>query len=832
MKQIDFNSGWKFRKEGSDNISEVTLPHDAMILEKRGKDNPSGTAGAYYEGGKYVYTKTFKAKDYLPQRCDGNRVLIEFEGVFNKTFVYLNDCFVCANNNGYRGFFADITPFIDYESENRLEVKADNHLQPNCRWYTGSGIIRPVRLYVGGSIHIRENGLRITTPIASKTASRIGVETQLSYSGSFSLTIYAKATIRNPEGKAVCSETTPHTLQPNKDTVIYRRLYIQDAKLWNIDSPNLYSCEITLLRDSRTVDTAFSKFGIRRIEIDPVSGMRINGESILLRGACIHHDNGVIGAAEFDVAAKRRVQLLKKAGFNAIRTAHNPASKALLKACDEEGMLVLEESFDMWNHGKTPYDYADSFHNSWESDVEHIVQKDFNHPSVFMYCIGNEIPELHRPDGIITSRRICEKFRVFDPARFITNAVNGQQSITQETIPILMDMGLISKEQVDAIMGDENTGAEAVMGAVAKAVATGDINDVMSAILSALGENKAIEHETVALKLEEIFSHLDVCGYNYMLKRVGIDSVKYPNRIFLSTESNPPDIDLIMAECKTYPQFIGDFTWTGWDYIGEAGIGVTQYDCAGSFNAPYPCYLAYCGDIDITGYRRPASYYREIVYGLRKEPYISVRHPKNNGKRPVNTPWSTPETIESWTFPGYEGQKVNALVYSAGDEAELVQNGISLQKKPVGATNRYKAEFDVEYRPGTLEVISYKNGVEIGRFALSTAGEAENLMLKYDRENLNSNGSDVAFLEVLLEDNSGIIKPDCDKRVFVKVTGAGYLLGLGSANPYSTENFFDSVCTLYNGRALAAIRANAKGEIKVSVSGEDLKSKTIIINAI
>ena len=824
MIRKSFNEQWVFAKDNSSMMSDATgttikqtsmvsLPHDAMILELRNESNPSGNAGAFFPGGNYTYTKQFLA----PSIEQAKTVILEFEGVYNIARVYVNGDFVCSNRYGYTGFYADITPFLNFGAENTVLVKVSNGNIPNSRWYTGSGIYRPVSILIGGAVRIVPDGLRITTSDVAKDISLVETDIKLECDSKETKKIYIQTVIKDAQGVIVASERTPVTLYAGRVPSIHQKIYIREPKLWSVEEANLYTCDVQLAMDETVIDEANASFGIRHIQIDPMYGLRINGEKVLLRGACIHQDNGIVGACSFAWSEERRVKILKKAGFNSIRVAHNSASKYLLEACDRIGMLVMEESFDMWNNSKNPYDHALNFADTWEKDVEAIVAKDYNHPSVLMYTIGNEIQELGSANGACWNRSIADKFRQLDSTRPVTNAVNGLMTIMDNIMPVMLDLGLITQEQ---LLSMKNRSAENKHG--------GDINDAMTALMGQM--NFITSHYIVGEKLEETYGGLDVCGLNYMRDSYAPMLEKYPNRVIYGSETLPPDIDLNWKLVKELPGCIGDFTWTGWDYIGESGVGIVKYNGVLGFNSPFPAYLAYCGDMDILGNRRPMSYYREIVFGLRRKPYMAVQYPEHYNDKKFMTPWVTDDSLESWTWPDYENKPVKVEVYSSDEEVELFLNGESQGKLPTGEANRFKAVFDITYRPGTLEAVSYRSGNASERFALQTAESELKLEVNVDRDILKAGGLDVSYLMFTLTDGCGRRKTSDDKKINLLIEGVGTLQGFGSANPVSEENFFDFERTTFNGRGMAVIRSGSEsGEIIVTASCEGCETKRVRI---
>ena len=382
-------------------------------------------------------------------------------------------------------------------------------------------------------------------------------------------------------------------------------------------------------------------FGIRRLQFDTKYGFRLNGKEIKIRGGCFHHDNGVIGACAFDRAEERKVELHKAAGFNALRSAHNPTSRALLDACDRLGMLVMDECFDMWNVGKTEHDYSIDFEEWWARDLKAMINKDFNHPSVILYSIGNEIVEREgSSDGYTWARKLANFVRSIDPTRPVTSAICY-------------------------VMGPRGYNLNDMIKDAMKVMADQTVNQEASA---EYGLTDSALNPYFDLT-EEYAAALDIMGCNYLHKRWAQDVEHFMNRILCGTDSCPQDAADLWRLVKKHPSILGDFTWTSMDYIGEVGIGQIDFDeqASASFMGSWPWILAYCGDIDLIGTRRPQSYYREIVWGLRKDPYIAVSRPEHNGKKPKVSPWSWTDVIESWSFPGFEETPVQVEVYADGE---------------------------------------------------------------------------------------------------------------------------------------------------------------------
>ncbi|WP_329271417.1 glycoside hydrolase family 2 TIM barrel-domain containing protein [Streptomyces sp. NBC_01451] len=815
MIRTPFNDDWETRPKVSPfaelsgakvPFRPVTLPHDAMIERERtapgGEVTMEGGAGAYFPGGTYEYRKTFT----VPEELRGRRILFEFEGVHRDAVVFINGDYAGQRPYGYSHFHIDADRFLRFGEANEIRVEARTHR--DSRWYTGAGIYRDTWMLVGEVVRIAPDGVRVSTPDIDTGRAVVEIATRVENDSTAIRTVDVVTDIRDADAGVVASDVSKVTVLPGEPATVRQRLYVRAPLVWSPDTPALYAATVTLKdtgsgADSNAdvdVDVETVAFGIRSLSLDPENGLRINGETVKLRGACVHHDNGVLGAATYARAEERRVRLLKDAGFNAIRMSHNPMSKPMLDACDRLGMLVVDESFDVWTSGKSEFDYSLDFPEWWERDIEAMVAKDFNHPSVIMYSIGNEIPETGSPSGAAWGRKLAGKVRSLDHTRYVTNAVNG-------LLAVMSELGKPGGQSQENPGDGEGAGINTLMA---------DAGDMMNAI-SASG--------LVTERTAESFAVLDVAGMNYAEARYALDRDLFPNRIILGTETFPTRIDGNWRLVGQHAHVIGDFTWTGWDYLGEVGIGRPQYltpeTPRPSHSAPYPYLLAGCGDLDITGHRRPASYYREIVFGLRAEPYIAVRRPEHHGKTWAGTPWAWSDTISSWTWPGFEGAPATIEVYGDADEVELLLDGSSLGRRPVGADHRFRTEFETPYEPGELLAITYRDGTETGRTTLRSATGPVRLRAETDRPAIAAHGGDLAYITLTLTDPDGTLHTAADRPVRLEVTGSGVLLGFGSADPASTERFDATERRTYEGRALAVLRPTGPGRISLLASAPD-----------
>ena len=823
MRRTPFNDGWTVGTK-SNSFAEmiagsgsaplqVTLPHDAMITTER---SPAGRAAtAYFPAGSWEYKKSFE----LSPSDAGNAVFLEFEGVYRDALVRVNDAMVAHRPGGYSDFTVQVDHLLRFGAPNEVKVEARAH--DDSRWYSGAGIYRSVSLLQAGRVHLVPGGLRLVTPALNDDVAMVAVSAEVRNQSVGTSNAVIRLEILDADGGCVATAEAPVTTVPGDVLTARQRLCVPAPYRWGPDDPYLYTCRASLLEGDRVVDEESTTFGIRTLTADPTRGLRINGESVLLRGACIHHDNGPLGAATIDRAEERRVELLKEAGFNAIRSAHNPLSKPILAACDRLGMLVMDETFDMWTQPKSEHDYALRFPDWWEADVEAMVRKDFNHPSVIMYSIGNEIPEAGTPMGARVGRALAEKIRSLDATRFVTEGISGLLVGGAELFVQLAASrdGAEQNPEEKAQDPDEGTGVNTAMTQIA---------DRLNALMTApvVAENSA-----------QTASYLDVVGYNYMESRFGMDGELYPNRVIVGSETHPAAIDTGWAAVRRHAHVIGDFTWTGWDYLGEAGIGRTVYGQPGSapgiqsFLGEYPWRTAWCGDIDITGYRRPQSFYREIVFGLRADPYLAVQRPEHHGEAGAGTPWSWTDVVSSWSWAGHEGAPVTVEVYADADEVELFVNGRSLGRQPTGGAHRYRAAFETTYEPGLLEAVAWRDGTERGRMAVCSAKDEVLLDAHVDRPVIAADPQDLAFVTLGLVDGDGTLHVVCDRRVQVQVEGPGVLQALGSANPATEEGFAGPSCTTFDGRALAIVRPTGEGRITLRATAEGCEPQRVEIDA-
>ena len=786
-----FDLDWRFRRGGGDDLQapeisdgdwrKIDLPHDWSIedLPPRAADAKAqivgpfdrgaigATAVGYAVGGEGWYRKRFTLDAPATGRVD-----ILFDGIYMNSDVWLNGHHLGTHPCGYTPFAFDLTPYL-VSGENALAVRVRN-LGKNSRWYSGSGIERHVWLDVlPEQTRIARWGAGVVVRQIGAAGADIAISTRLE-DITTGLTVVSR--IRDERGRTVAEASIAAT------AVVEQAMTIASPRLWSPGTPNLYTLETELRRGTGVLDRASTPFGVRIVTFDTDHGMAINGVSTKLRGGCIHHDNGLLGAASFDAAEERKVLLLKARGFNAVRPSHNLFSPAFLDACDRHGLLVVEETFDVWREPKLAQDYSVYFEDQWRNDLAAMVLSTRHHPSIIMWSIGNEIPERNTPGGVETQWRLANEVHKLDPTRPVTAAINGfpGQTVTP------------SKDT-----------ARPGLGGVA---------DQTSAIF------------------------LDVVGYNYKLADYESDHRRFPKRVLFGTESFPNDVAAIWELTDRSPWLIGDFVWTAMDYLGEAGIGGSMVVAASAATSPlprlaqWPWVNAFCGDIDLIGQQKPASRARDVVWGLSPLE-LAVQRPLLDGKADRPTTWGWHDELGSWSWPGSEGAPLTIRLYTAGDRVELHLNGRLLGSKPVTAADLKRVEFTANYEPGVLEAVAFRNGREIARQRLTTVGTATAIRVTPERPTGGRSRGDVSYIAVELIDAGGRTVLDAGRKIELTISGPAELVAFGSANPLAVGSLQSASTQSWNGRALAIVRGRGSaGRIEFKASSAGLKTGSAAIH--
>ena len=734
-KQL-FDFGWQFTHRSAlplgssknGKTQTVDLPHDWDIFEgpNAGK-GATGTGGGWFEAGKGEYRKTFKTP--------GDEIVkLHFEGVYQKAEVYVNGQKAGQHHYGYTPFTVDMTPYLYKDKrENEVIVKVDNSEQPNCRWYSGSGIYRHVWLETMPALHIAENGVFVTTPEVSADQARVQVD----------VTVQNESQADRNATVVVGSAQLMVAVKAGESKSVSTTFFVKDPRLWSPETPTLYETKVELKEAGNIIDNATAKYGIRTFSFDAENGFVLNGKKVLINGACVHHDDGVLGARAFDDAEIRKVRQMKEAGFNLIRTSHNPTTRAFLDACDSLGMLVIDEAFDGWRTQKNPYDYSTVIDSCFRQDIHAMVLRDRNHPSIISWSIGNEVIERKDIRVVYTARQMKQAIHELDTTRPVTEALCAWDSDWEIYDP----------------------------------------------------------HAEV----------LDVAGYNYMIFKHASDHERDPKRIIWQTESYPRDAFSNWAVTHDFPYVVGDIVWTGLDYLGESAIGRYYYEGERPgehwFDGGFPeWHGAYCGDVDITGWRKPISHYREMLWHKDTPLYMAVKEPDGYHGEIKTTMWSVWPTWESWTWPGWEGKPVEVEVYTRQPEVKLYLDDQLIGTKQVSRDTEFKAVFSVPYKAGTLRAEAGGESV-----TLKTADEPARLRLTPDRTVMTADGQSLTFVTIEVLDKQGALVPEAAIPCEASVKGAGTLLAFASADLKDTEPYISPRVKTWKGRALLVVRSMQKG---------------------
>jgi beta-galactosidase len=775
-----FDNDWAFYLGGAQGAEQnnfddskwrkIDLPHDWSIEDVKGSHSPfsrkaiSQVSGGFTTGGTGWYRKTFQV---APEE-KGKKIFIQFDGVYMNADVWINGHHLGNHPYGYTSFIFDVTDLLIFDAPNVIAVEVKNEGQ-NSRWYSGSGIYRHVWLKIMEKVHITQWGTFITTPEISNTVATINCKTNVVNETSQDAAVDIITKYINASGAEVASSgrlkqviASKKSLEFNEDAVI------KNPQLWSCESPLVYTAVTSIYKNGELLSRDTNSFGIRKISFDVSKGFRLNGKTIKLKGGCFHNDNGPLGSKAYNRAEERKVELLKASGFNAIRCSHNPPSPAFLVACDRLGMLVMDEAFDCWNYGKNPYDYHLYFKDWWKKDVESMVCRDRNHPSIIMWSIGNEIPERGNAEGVATAKMLANYIKSLDETRAITSAVNE------------------------------------------------------------LNEDK-----------DPYFAQLDVAGYNYAaggdhLKNniYESDHQRIPGRIMVGTESYPLEAFESWMDVVDHPYVIGDFVWTAYDYIGEASIGWLGYFQKQSF---YPWNLAYCGDIDICGWKRPQSFYRDALW---KDGQISlfVTPPVPsfdlNPNKESWAKWNWLDAVSNWNWAGYENKPIEVTIYSSCTQVELFLNGKSLGKKLTDRSTKFMASWQVPYQQGVLKSVGYnaKNKI-INTAKLATASKPTTIKLTADRTSIKANNEDLSYVTVELLDAKGNRNPLAENLVKFEIQGPGTIVGIGNANPISLESYQATERKAWQGRCLVIVKSGkSAGQIKLKAIANGLNGASININ--
>ncbi len=787
-RKINFNKNWKFYRGSVANAEQpsfndskwriLDLPHDWSVepcpIQKEGitigpfsKLNESGAGGA--DTGQTLGGEGWYRKEFIISEEDKDKIFtLYFEGVYNQSEIWINGKKVYFNPYGYTSYKIDVTEYCNSAGiPNTIAVKVVNAGE-NSRWYSGSGIYRHVWMIKTDKLHLEEWDTFVNASQLNGKNAQVEFSTIIHNKNSQDIPGKLNIKILSPEKKEVFSTTKELTI--SKETPVSTTFSIENPKLWSVDTPVLYTAEISVIADGIELDKIAVPFGIRTLSFSAEKGFLLNGKSIKLKGGCIHHDNGLLGAVAINRAEEKKVELLKVNGFNAVRCAHNQVSEYFLEACDRLGLLVIHETFDQWQKSKRNNDYHQFFDEWSDKDLAASVRRDRNHPSIIMWSIGNEIAQrADEPEGQAIAKRLVATIKKYDNSRFTTVGANE------------------------------------------------------------FWDRRNFKWDNDSYRA---FNNVDVAGYNYVWKKYESDHAAYPNRIIYGSESYPKETAINWNLIDKHTYIIGDFVWTAIDYIGEAGLGHALELAEGERNPQFmgwPWYNAWCGDIDFCGDKKPQSYYRDIVWRER-EITMAVRRPAAQGKKEIVNGWGWTDELLSWNWTGLEGQPMRVNIYSRSPKVRLYLNNKLIGEKETGAED-YTATFEVPYEAGTLKAVNVNKNKETSSTILKTTGKPAAIRLTADRNRIKADKNDLSYVKIEIVDKDGNIVPDADLSIKINCTGNGSVIASGNAAPDDMKSFRSLTPTVFRGKAIAIIQPNEKaGEIEVVVSADGLPESKIIIN--
>jgi beta-galactosidase len=752
-----------------------TGPFDTE-LSQGGRDT------GWFVGGTGWYRRSFSASA-VP--VDG-QVEITFDGVYSNSDVWLNGELLGTHPYGYTTFSYDLTPHLRRTGENVLAVRVRNEGK-NSRWYSGSGIYRHVWLDTTGKIRIPKWGVSVTTPDVSKASATVKVAVKVENRTGSAQDVTVRLHLFDGNNASAGTQELKQSIPATGFTEVEQSITLPNPKLWGTATPQMYRLETELIAGATAVDRMSTPFGIRKVEIDAQNGLRINGEVTKLRGGCMHHDNGILGACAYDRSEERRIELMKAHGFNAIRTSHDPPSPMFLASCDRLGMLVVDEAFDQWEVQKNPEDYHLVFAEWWQRDLASMILRDRNHPSVILWSIGNEIPERAQPRGVEIAKNLQEYAHKLDPTRLVTAAINSARGGGEQLDPAFLHLDV------------------------------GGYNYMIANY-----ETDHVRHPDRIILGTESFPRQAYATWE------PVERLPYVIGDFTWTAMD------YLGESSLGNAQLGTAARRGGGAGGAGGPGAPGAPAApgggfgyGNIYLSFPWFNSYCGDIDLIGETKPQGYYRRVVWGTSKLEML-VQRPLPVGRIEVISGWGWSDELRSWTWPGYEGRTVAVRVASTGDQVRLLLNGKEVGTKPVSRATEYKAEFRVPYAAGELKAIAMQGGQPIAEQSLTTAGKPTKIRLVADRSSVRRDRNDVSYVKAEIVDDKGNLVPDAVAPVSFMVSGAGDLAAAGSANPKDVASFRSKSPNTYHGRCLAIVQPRGKaGKVTVRAQAPGLESGVI-----
>jgi beta-galactosidase len=799
-----FNSSWRFIRDSIPGAEQpgfddskwmsVDLPHDYSIMDLPGEDGPdqvgpfskkspgNGNSTGHVIGGTGWYRKSFT----IDKADEGKTVVLNFDGVYMETEVWVNGKKAGIHKNGYTPFWFNITSLLKPAGEsNIVAVKVDNTGR-NSRWYSGSGIYRNVHLTLTQSVHVAVWGAYITTPLISKSSAIVNVAVNTQNETGKEVNAQIRINLKDKDGKFAGTAKENVVLSGNAEKIIIKQIEIKDPLLWSLESPVLYNAEIIIEADKKVTDKYSQSFGIRSIEVSAEKGLLLNGKPVELKGGCLHHDNGFLGSAAFDRAEVRRVELMKANGYNAIRCSHNPPSTAFLDACDNLGILVIDEFTDMWESYKNPDDYSRVFREWWNKDLTDMIMRDRNHPAIIMWSIGNEIPESSDSTGVGIGNQLAKRVKALDNTRFVTEAVSefltpGGWKNTKTAFGIL-DVGGYNYTW-NKYESDHKLYPERIM------VAT----------------------ESFPIDAYDYWTSVE--KFPYVIGDFVWTAMDYIGEVSLGNSKNVPGSqNKVMKMPENF----------------ELPKGINIFDLMSNQPTTWPYFISGCGDLDMLGEKKPQMLYRDVLWNNSKIE-INVHSPIPEGYAENISMWGWPAEWPLWNWKGSEGKSLQVRVFTKASHVKLELNGKIVGGKDLKAEDKYIAVFDVPYQPGELKAIASDNGKEVAVRVLKTAGEPVAIRLIADRDKVKADRNDLSFVKIEIIDSNGQVVPKDSVSVQLTISGNGELVASGNANPKDMASVNTPKMDTFKGKAIAIVRPKGSGTMKLMAESGGLKTCELTI---
>ena len=794
-QDINFNDSWRFynaEAEGAEQPNfddskwrNLNLPHDWAIEGPFDVKYNARCGGLPFHGTGW-YRKDFK----METSAKGKVVRLEFEGAMYDAHIWVNGNFIGNRPFGYIGFEFDISKYLKYDgSDNVVAVR----LKPedlSSRWYPGAGLYRSVWLKIDNPVHVEQWGAYITTPTISEKLGVVQNETTIVNTSDKDVIVQVKQEYFSPNGKLAALIDDEITVKANSKEVSGTWVNVENPKIWDTENPHLYKAVTTISQNGKVIDTYNNTFGFRSISFT-TEGFFLNGEKIRFNGVCLHHDNGSLGSAVYKRADERKLQIMKSMGVNAIRTSHNPPSREFLEVCDELGLLVLDEAFDVWKEEKVPNGYNKFFEEWAERDIKDMVRRDRNHPSIIMWSTGNEIHEQHdKKNGWKVAKMLSDYCKEVDPTRPTTLGMNNFEAPYKMNFAAQSDIAGINYKPTKYGYIHETYPQLALYGSET----------------SSCTSSRGVYH----LPIEKYKTHesLHVTSYD----------------IIGPPWAYPPDVEFHFQEQN--PNIMGEFIWTGFDYLGEpTPYGGKDNSTNGYWNGDWPSHSSYFGAVDLCGFPKDRFYLYQSHWTT--EPMIHL--------------------LPHWNWKGMEGDNIPVYCYTNCDEAELFVNGKSMGKKVKGKDltellvsfiryegdtfqSKYRLSWNVPYEAGNIKVVGYKDGKQVLEKQINTAGKPAKVSLKVDRREINADGEDLAYVTVRIEDANGNLCPNATNLVNFSVKGAGELVAVDNGNQISLESFQANHRKAFSGMCLAILKSSEEaGEIKITAKSKGLKSAVVVV---